>query len=435
MKKRGLLLALLGALVLVLLMAVQAASGAPDESSEQCRYFYQLLPQGESKTTYDLYVERTRLDGPSLHTGSISLITLGDMSFLPASGVSTQPLDGKNIHDILDGRGYVSFFWYWDPQTALPDTSAGSQGVEARRQKLGTVTFTNTALDLSQVELIPWVQLPAGQAQLQAWRDAQTAPDGDPEAQFKLLRAIWRMEDPAQPERGYYQGYYPLEDPEETPSSGETEAPVSTPGTGTADEETSAQRWVDITAGWQGFVLGTYDPEEPISLTFYKAAADGSYGTGAADVYGVCSITPGTGTGYARTRIHFSALKPQNLSGAELADGFVDGTYKMVVKKESHVDATFTGLTVADGNVFPELLGMTVILPCGDVDGDNHVSQEDRALLTAPDGFYQNTSKGDTDGTKTLYDLDGDGNVTETDLAILIAPANYGRQALKFNFH
>ena len=432
MKKRGVQLTLLGALVLVLLIAVQAAAaGAPEETPERCRYFYQLLPQTGAPGTYDLYVERTRQDGTPLHAGSISLTTQGDLSFTPEPNITVSPLDGTDIHGVLDGRGYVSFLWYYPPGTDLGDTGTGSSGADLRRQKLGTVTFTNTAVDLSAVELFAWTKLPAGQAQLKAWQDAQTDPDGDPDAQFKLLRAIWRMEDPTEPEEGYYQGYYPLEDPEPEGGDEGSSAP-SLPVIPGGDEETSSQQWVDLTAGWLGFSVGTYDPEEPISLTFYKAGEDEAYGT---DAYGSCAVTPGTGIGYRRTKLDFPNMTLYNGDGAALANGFVDGTYKMVLKKESHVDATFTGLTVSDGILFPELMGMLVILPCGDVDGDNQVSQKDRALMTEPEGFLQNAAKADPDGTKTLYDLDGDGNVTETDLAVQIAPANYGRQALKFNFH
>lgn len=431
MKKRSVLLALLAALVLGLLIAVQAmASGAPEEPPAACRYFYQLIPKEGQPGGYDLYVERTRLEGTPLHTGSISLTTQGDLSFTPETGITTAPLDGVDIHGVLDGRGYVSFVWYYPPKTDLSGTAAGSQGVDARRQKLGTVVFTHTDVDLADVELFPWIRLPAGKTQLETWQNAQTDPDGDPDAQFKILRAIWRMEDPAQPDRGYYQGYYALGDPDTEEGGQEEEIPLPIlPGDA---EETASQQWVDLTAGWQGFNVGTYDPEEPISLTFYRADENGDYGTSA---HGVGSVTPGTGTGYKRTKIDFSKLTLYTLDGVELATSFPDGTYKMVLKKESHVDATFTGLTVTDGMLFPELLGMMVILPCGDVDGDQQVSQKDRALLTEPDGFYQNNAKADPDGEKTLYDLDGDGNVTETDLAILIAPANYGRRELKFNFH
>lgn len=430
MKKRSVQLALLAALVLGLLIAVQAtASGAPEETRAACRYFYQLLPQADRPGVYDLYVERTRLDGTPLHTGSISLTTQGDLSFTPEAGVTVAPLDNVDIHGILDGRGYVSFLWYYPPKTDLSGTAAGSQGAEARRQKLGTVTFTHTDVDLLDVELFPWTKLPAGQTQLKTWQDAKNDPAGDPDAQFKILRAIWRMEDQAQPDRGYYQGYYALEELEPGDGSQEESPLPIVPG---ESEETASQQWVDLSAGWQGFAVGSYDPEEPISLTFYQADETGSYGTVA---YGVCAVTPGTGIGYKRTRIDFSTLTLYTPDGVEMANSFVDGTYKMVLKKESHVDATFTGLTAADGVLFPELLGMIVILPCGDVDGDQQVSQKDRALLTDPDSFYQNAGKADPDGEMTLYDLDGDGTVTETDLAILIAPANYGRRELTYNFH
>lgn len=418
MKKRSIQLVLFLALALVLLLAVRAAGadeGAGTQTPQTCRYYYQLVEQTPGTGNYFLYVERTRQEGTPLHTGSLTLAVVGTVSFSPAAGVTTAPIAGTDESGFLpaDNRSFVSFFWYWEPGTDLDSTNGTGSALDARRQLLGTVTLPPT-LPLEQVELLPWVQAPEGQNALAQWQNAQGALADD---YWEILTAVWRMEDPTTPAQGYYQGFYAL------PDAGGT-----TPGS--TDPEQSQQA-VDLTAGWYGFILGSYDPKEPIHLRFYKLDDQGAYPT--APYATAETEAASSGIGYRRTHIDFNTLQITNSDGAILDGGFQEGTYQMVVEKESHVTATFSGLTVTSSVVFPELTGVTVVLPCGDVDENGRIGQKDRALLTQPDR-YRKSAVADANG-KTLYDLDGDGKVNQTDLSILTAPANYGKRALTYNFH
>lgn len=417
MKKRSIQLVLLLALSLTLLLAAQAAgagAGSGARTSQTCRYYYQLIQQAPNTGDYSLYVERTREDGTLLHTGSLSLAVVGTVSFTPAPGVTTAPIAGTDESGFLpsDNRSFVSFFWYWEPGTDLDTTNGTGTDVEARRQLLGTVTIPPT-MELEQVELLPWVQTPEGQNILTLW---QTAQGELADEYWEILSAVWRIEDPTTPTQGYYQGFYALPDADTTPESTDPE---------------QSQQAVDLTAGWYGFTLGTYDPKEPIHLYFYKMDDQGDY---PATPYATAdTAAAASGVGYRRTRIDFNSLQITTPDGAVLDSGFQEGVYRMVAEKESHVSATFNGLTVTSSAVFPELTGVIVVLPCGDVDENGRIGQKDRALLTQPDR-YRKSAAADANG-KTLYDLDGDGKVNQTDLSILTAPANYGKRALTYNFH
>ena len=431
MKLRRRHILLLPALALVLLLAgyamAAAEPGTQPEQTPACRYFYQIKREevpGTGNARYSLYVERTDAEAPPLHGGSITLAASipshADMSFTAADGwVITsakynngtdrvEDADGTDAGALQNGSRYLSFSWRWgDGQTpsSPPENSTGDPqggtGGSARRQYLGYVDIPWN-IDTTEIFLQPWVETPAGKKQLQELGQA-----ADSEAAREILENVWRIEDfdtLSAPSEGFYQGFYAEADD---------------------TEPEGTQYPTDLTAGWYGFIVGGYAPMRPATLTVY----DGPEVVATAEV-SFKKTTPG----YFKEQIDLNALTYQTPEGQDWDRP--DGTYTLELTKLSHVPAVFQNVTISQehSKLFPELLGLTVILPCGDVDENEQVSQRDRALLTDPDGYCQNAGKAD-DGTKDHYDLDGDGKVNQVDMAIQIAPANYGRRTLKYNFH
>lgn len=407
-------MALLGTALVALLLAGQVlASGLdgasqPDASVHSCRYYYWLEEDtGESEEggtgnswRYNLYVARTDPEGYLLHTGYISLAAQADtLSFAPAEGweLLAEPENGT-----FEDSRYLSFGWYWtggETGKPLEESKHGDT-----MQKLGVVTITGTAQpELEDIELLEWYNTQTGSRQVADWQAAAAqAAAGDtnvfPEDFLEIIDRTWRFAEPTSL-WGYYQGYYdPTED-----WTGET-----------LPRE-------DLTPGWQGFRIGAYAPQRPITLTFQKPE------TG--EVLAV-AVNPGkdSGTGHFKTRIDFGSLTYTDKDGQALEGGLPDGTYTLVVSKLSHVTCTIPDVTFESG-VCTELLGVYIELPCGDVDRDGDIKQDDRAKLTAPGMYRSKRSADEAQGTdQEACDLDGDQRVDQTDLAILIAPANYGKQ-------
>ena len=434
MKLRRRHILLLFALALALLLAgyamATAEPGAQPEQTPECRYFYQITREdpGTGNARYSLYVERTDAEAAPLHGGSITLTASipnhADLSFTAAegwvitsakyNGVTDQveDADGMDVgtmpDDLSGDLRYLSFSWRWgDGQapSSPPENSVGNPqggtGGSARRQYLGYVDIPWN-IDATDIFLQPWVETPAGKKQLRELSQA-----ADPEAAREILENVWRIEDfdtLAAPSEGFYQGFYAGED--ETEPEG-TQYPT------------------DLTAGWYGFIVGGYAPMRPATLTVYEGP----------EVVATAEISfKKTTPGYFKEQIDLNALEFKKPDGQPWEGP--DGTYTLELTKLSHVPAMFQNVTISQehSKLFPELLGLTVILPCGDVDLNGQITQRDRALLTDPDGYYQNVSKAN-DGTKERYDLDGDAKVNQVDMAIQLAPANYGKKTLKYNFH
>lgn len=413
-------LALLGTVLITLFLAGQAlASGLDgasdaDASVQSCRYYYWLEDEdpntsGESAAEgtwrYNLYVARTDPEGKLLHTGYIALAAEADaLSFEPSTAqwdiFSVAP-DSDTIQSdpetgTFEGSRYISFGWDWVGED-LTDSAAGDM------QLLGTVILEGKKPLLEDIELLEWYNTPAGSRLIAAWQDeVAKADDGDPSADptpyWEVVDRTWRFESSVSYD-GYYQGYYD------------------------AESELDKDVRVDLLPGWQGFRVGAYAPERPITLTFCNP------NTG--EVEAKADHRAGDGIGHFKTRIDFKKLSYTDKDGHEL-EGFIPSdTYTLVISKPSHVQCTIPDLTFDTGEC-TLLLGVYIELPCGNVDNDSDIQQDDRAQLTAPE-IYRKTYKAIADEAlgpdQEPCDLDGDHRVDQTDLAILIAPANYGRQS------
>lgn len=385
-----------GALLLIFLLIgllVVPAQALTERAPIDKQYTYELVPEDNINRKFGLYVERKTEDDPALHTGSIALgaeLKGAVMGFTPAPGWNTMPVTGGHTAALETGKigtqSYMSFTWYWDDGSEDLPTSS-SQG--ANRQYLGTIDLGASVLKLEDIRLLPWPQTPVGSKQVSDW---QSATDRD--AYLEIVQGIWRMDDPTQPNQGYYQGYYAAEHVGETPG---------------ADLYA-----VDIFPGWQHFMIGAYAGAVPLTLTFYQDGTEAAKAT----------ATFGTQIGHFSGQIDFSELTYENEAARP-----IQGVYDIVLEKQSHVSCTLKGVEFKDGTS-ETLRGVYIELPCGDVDDDGEIRQYDRGLLTVPARYGSVPLPGDG----TVYDLDGDGRVDQMDLAILIAPANYGKMDFEMEF-
>lgn len=380
MKKRKWLAACLAAAVAVALLG-----GPPARAEERppggYSYRYVLERSGEQPggntftTRFHLFVQSSDPAAPALHTGSIALWGRMELSLAMEGSYTALGFEGESTpeNQAADGGSVLGFTWY-AREGKQPELD------EQGRQFLGSVSvgYGSGKADPSEVKLRSYYETAAGRDQIDRLL-AATDPL-EQENLRELVGGVWRMESGEAPRLGFYQGYYAQESTE-----GETQVAV------------------DIGNGWQSFSVIAYDPK--VGLTLTAVAADGAE----------TSLTlPGLAAGVGKS------IQEIDLSGFS---GLSPGEYRLRVEKRSHVTATYAGLTVAGESLFPELLGETLTLPCGDVNGDGAVRQTDRALLTAP-GRYGLPAAEET----AVYDLDGDGHIGQRDLAILTDPANYGKR-------
>lgn len=455
MKKRSVQLATLGVLVLVLLIAVQAAaSGAPETGVSTCRYYYQLTPAADSETEFILSVDRTDVSGRPLHGGYITLAAKEPLSFTPDAAFSIVTSssggpgqDGAGDGSTSEGLAYLSFGWL--------AVEGGSLDADTPRQVLGTLTVS-AGTELMDIELLPWTKTDTGSTQLSLYQQEAQSPDPDPElleAYLIDIQSIWRMPDLAMPMDGYYQGYFAPEGtgeaPEPTPeqpSASDVEEdstlePPPTPTPTPPKEDPWEGEKVDLTAGWYGFRIGAYAPERPVEITLYEAGTAKNAQPVVLAKASHAFAEKGSGTyGHFRGQIDFKKLTYYSDTDVPLDEdevtALLNGSCDLVISKPSHASCTVENLRFTEG-VCEMLLGVYVELPCGNVNGDpdGRIRQDDRAELTAPDRYgtmYPDEAR--EDPTKEPCDLDGDHRVDQTDLAILIAPANYGKENFTYNY-
>ncbi|MDO4269662.1 MAG: hypothetical protein Q4C72_01940 [Eubacteriales bacterium] len=395
------------AAALAVLTAVSCTPGASAEDAGDTAeyvYRYELAFEGTSGTssTFALSVLGTASDGgaaPVLHTGAAALQAArlnaadGDgalLSFTPAAGIEVRALDGKagierGTPEDAEGKGsYAGFVW-----SAAQDADLAALA-DGGRLPLGTLTVPVGKADASMITLLPWTQTKTGWAQY----GRLAASGADKEALAQLIGANWRIENGIEgdPHVGCYQGYYASDD---------------------------GQRAVDIGCGWQSLVVRSYRPQSELTLELYR---DGQTALAAKAV-----VPAHTGqTGRVSDAVRFESLDYYSAGGSKY-DKLPDGAYRLVLKKTSHAAVAVTGVTAANGSIFPQLTGQTITLPCGDLNGDDRVKLADRALLTAR-GRYGARRGTAAYQTYEAYDLDGDGQIGQRDLAILTAPGNYGAE-------
>ena len=114
-------------------------------------------------------------------------------------------------------------------------------------------------------------------------------------------------------------------------------------------------------------------------------------------------------------------------------EGVVPGTYTLVVTKPTHTPFTVQTIVVGEQNVDltqdarPEVKQM--ILPCGDINGDNMINDTDLTVLWMVTNYNKNAAA----ASNPLCDLNGDGMINDGDLTILWMGANYNKGKVIIN--
>lgn len=395
------------ALLLSLLSFQGLAAEIEPASQESCKYFYQLEKSGADsmeKSTFLLYVTRSDPAREPLHAGSITLaiparFSVGEsadlLKFTPSTGwVSSESECSKTP----GGQAYISFSWYCASNAQPQDDPTTG------RQLLGELEISVGYLDPSyHIELLPWPETAMGGSRILAWQGAVSG-GGDVEAALETVRRTWRMPNLSQVTQGYYQGYY---------------VPARTES-GEAPEESMVE--VDLTANWLRFTIGAYAPQREIKLELYPS--------GSTELAAVATSAADDGIGHFRRQVDFTLLEYHDSEGEVVSAQSLNGTYDLVVSKQSHVTCRMIGLVFQDGDC-GALNGFVLELPCGDVDGNGAIGQKDRALLTLPQRYFSALSD---NLFAEVYDLNGDLRVDQKDLAIMIAAANYGKMNFSLDF-
>lgn len=416
------------------------------ETTHPCRYDYVLLPVQDGVSDgivrLELYIQAQWSDSttpgtpdPLLDAGAFGLRfpewLTGYVTFQATEFVTIQRIVpeqrytyGSNEME-LKGNGYHAFNWFGRMEPGPQGTIIKGKGWETNLKvggyamKIGEYTMDLKAASAPETEWQLPYQTDVGQLDWLSIKEAIAAEVWDTAAngQDALNRTIWN------PETKLYQGYYA--DPSADPNLGAPPVQVDIGFRFKAPEP-----WPSANAV---LILQSYDPKKAVTVELYRWDTDeNGYEPTAAYVL-ECSGAA-SGTGPCRQEIGFADANftyvPANstVQGAKLPDG----KYRMVISKQSHVRAIFEGVTVRwnDGELelFPQLDGRTLTLPCGDVTSDGKIRQADRMLLMQPGRYCTaNTEAG-------LYDLNGDLRVDQRDLSILTAPANYGKNDFSIGF-
>ena len=99
-------------------------------------------------------------------------------------------------------------------------------------------------------------------------------------------------------------------------------------------------------------------------------------------------------------------------------DGVAEDTYDLKVTQEGHTAYWLTGVPVGSD---PLTLPETLVLPCGDVNGDGSINIDDLGILISSNNY----NKDSTTAENKITDLNGDGSINIDDLGIILSSKNY----------
>lgn len=440
------------ALALVMLLGLNPCEGVARAAEERpyC-YNYVLLARkdgtGDGTVELALYVEVRRSDngledsetppGPLLDAGAFALRYpewVTGIRFTPSNLVNLQQIVPEQRHAYpagevqLYGEGYHGFSWTGRMENSGHGTIDKGGWVYDANVKAHSLYLGQYTLELPQLSdetgapVQDW-QLPyktdVGQLDWLTVDEAIAVEVGDTAADGKdaLNRTLWN------PETKLYQGYY-LD-----PEAEDRDDGVTVTQTDIGFRFNPPKPWP---SGKGTLTVVSYDPKKDIEIELYKRDVETGTYSETAD-YSLTVSGAEAGTGICQQEVQFPEAEFRNTQTDETVLGMnlPAGTYRLVVRKQSHVRAYLTGVTVkrngTDVELFPEVDGQTLTLPCGDVTGDGTIRQADRAELMRPGRYNRKTEN-------ALYDLDGDGRVDQKDLAILTAPANYGKNDFSKGF-
>jgi uncharacterized protein (DUF2141 family) len=177
-------------------------------------------------------------------------------------------------------------------------------------------------------------------------------------------------------------------------------------------------------------VVVSYNAKNPVTYELYELGGDGEYGTTPA--YEGIAIA-GADTTTAGTEQLWFDIK-----------GIPSGTYKLVIKKTSHLDYTITGIVITNSDV--ELTTKTwsnvsksvddgagkIVMAAGDVTGDGKITVDDKGFVTNSNIYGRRTDA--IDAALVVADINGDGLITVDDKGIVTNSSTYGKNADHYIF-
>ena len=115
-------------------------------------------------------------------------------------------------------------------------------------------------------------------------------------------------------------------------------------------------------------------------------------------------------------------------------EGVPEGVYDLVVSKQTHLSYTIIGVTVGsedlDLSMDPDEKINTISLPCGDINNDGMINDDDLTILW----LLVNYNRHINNAENPLCDLNGDGVINDIDLTILWLRNHYNKGATSVKY-
>lgn len=160
----------------------------------------------------------------------------------------------------------------------------------------------------------------------------------------------------------------------------------------------------------------SYNAKNPVTYELYKMGDDNEHQT---------MIEYSTGV---LVEAETGDTAGQHTQGFEIT-GVENGSYRLVLKKTSHVDFTINNIIILDANInLGDYIG-SCEMGAGDMNGDGYITAGDGNLVTLPSNFGKSIESAGVDATA---DMNGDGSVTAGDGNIVTLPKYFGFGANHF---
>ena len=109
-------------------------------------------------------------------------------------------------------------------------------------------------------------------------------------------------------------------------------------------------------------------------------------------------------------------------------DGVAEDTYDLKVTQEGHTAYWLTGVPVGSD---PLTLPETLVLPCGDVNGDGSINIDDLGILISSNNYNKDSATAEN----KIADLNGDGSINIDDLGIILSSKNYNNSEVTESYN
>lgn len=113
--------------------------------------------------------------------------------------------------------------------------------------------------------------------------------------------------------------------------------------------------------------------------------------------------------------------------------GVAEGTYKLVISKDTHINYTIKGIEIYDNVDLTQSdyePAKVFSLAAGDLDGNGCINSDDQSVLLDSSNYNRAAS----DAANPEADINGDGSINDADLNIIINSSNYNRFEAQFVF-